>query len=136
MHDSHICLSVDGLPPKKNEATSLFSPKHGDRRSVVELLTKAEQALDESAWNPAEKRPVGFELIVTAGDPDAIPGDATNYLGGVADVLQANRINADLSHLGDLARVSLFHDDRQIREVRYSVNGGAAVGYDVRVWVL
>ena len=133
---AHICLSVEGLPPKKSEALSLFSPKHGDRRSVVELLGKAKQALDESAWNPTEQRPVGIELLITAKDPDAIPGDATNYLGGVADVLQANRINAELSHLGDIAGVSLFHDDRQIREVRYSIKGGDALGYAVRIWIL
>ena len=136
MQTGHICLSVKGWPPKKSEASSLFSPKHRDRRSVVELLKNAAQALGESAWNPTESRPVGLELVVTAEEPDPIPGDATNYLGGVADVLQANRINADLSHLGGLARVSLFHDDRQIREVRYSVKDGATVGYDVRVWVL
>ena len=114
---AEICLLVEGLPPRKSEATSLFSPKHTDHRRVVELLRKAEQALGESAWNQTEKRPVGLELVITAPEPEAIPGDATNYLGGVADVLQANRVNADLSHLGGLAEASLFHDDRQIREV-------------------
>ena len=127
---------MKGLPPKKNEAISLFSPKHGDRRSVLELLRMTEQALDKSEWNPTERRPVGLDLVVTAKEPDVIPGDATNYLGGVADVLQANRINADLTHLGHLAGVSLFHDDRQIQEVRYSFKGGDALGYRVRVWVL
>lgn len=87
-------------------------------------------------WNPNERRPVGLELVVTAEKPDAIPGDATNYLGGVADVLQANRINADLTYLGNLAGVSLFHDDRQIRDVRYSVKRNEEFGYSVRVWVL
>lgn len=136
MRNEQICLSVKGLPPKKNEAISLFSPKHGDRRSVLELLRMTEQALDKSAWNPTERRPVGLELVVTAEKPDVIPGDATNYLGGVADVLQANRINADLTQLGDLAEVSLFHDDRQIRELRYSVKGSEKLGYGVRVWLL
>ena len=145
MHDSHhndsdgeteICFSVEGLPPKKNEATSLFSTRHGDRHNVAELLRKAEQSLNRSSWNPTEARPVGLELVVIAQGPDAIPGDATNYLGGVADVLQANRINADLSHLGGLANVSLYHDDRQIREVRYSVKDADALGYRVRIWIL
>ena len=136
MEKSHICFSVEGLPPKKSEATSLFSPRHGDHRSVVELLRKAGQALGESAWDSTEKRQVGLELVITEREPDALPGDSTNYLGGVADVLQANRINADLSHLGDLAGVSLFQDDRQIREVRYSVKWGDSFQYSVRVWVL
>ncbi len=134
--ETEICLSVEGLPPKKNEATSLFSPRHGDHRNVAELLRKAEQSLGQSSWNPTEPRAIGLELVVIAQEPDAIPGDATNYLGGVADVLQANRINADLPHLGHLANVSLYHDDRQIREVRYSVKDGDALGYRVRIWVL
>ncbi|MCY4367746.1 MAG: hypothetical protein OXE17_16220 [Chloroflexi bacterium] len=103
---------------------------------MVELLRKAEQALAESAWNPTEKRPVGLELVITAPEPEAIPGDATNYLGSVADVPQANRVNADLSHLGGLAETSLFHDDRQIRELQYSVKAGDALGYSMRVWLL
>lgn len=41
MRKDHICLSVEGLPPKKNEAISLFSPKHGDSRSVIDLLRRA-----------------------------------------------------------------------------------------------
>ena len=123
------------MPPKKNEAISLFSPRHGDRRNVAELLGKAQQVLGESAWNPTEARPVGLELVITAG-PKAVPGDATNYLGGVADVLQANRINSDLSHLGNLAGAPLYYDDRQIQVVRYSLKGGDALGYLVRVWVL
>ena len=61
-----------------------------------------------------------------------------NYLGGVADVLQANRRNADLSHLDDLADVSLYlyYDDRQIRQVRYDVQVADNQIYRVRVWVL
>lgn len=73
---------------------------------------------------------------MTAKTPDAIPGDATNYLGGVADVLQANRVNADLSHLGDLAQASLYYDDRRIREIRYTVELGDATHYRLHVWVL
>ncbi len=79
---------------------------------------------------------MGLESVVTAREPEALPGDATNYLGGVADVLQANRVNADLAHLGDLTQASLYLDDRQIREVRYSVEGGDPSGYRVRVWLL
>ena len=135
-HIQEIRLAVEGWPPKKNEATSLFSKRHGDYGNVVELLGKAKRALGESKWNPSEKRPVGLELIVMAERPDDAPGDATNYIGGGADVLQANRVNADLSHLEDLAQASFYHDDRQIREVRYLVERGDAPGYRVRVWVL
>lgn len=51
-------------------------------------------------------------------------------------MLQASRVNADLAHRGDLAQVSLYLGDRQIREVRYSVKGGEPPGYRVRVWLL
>ena len=91
--------------------------------------------MHNSHWNPNERRSVGLEVVVVEAS-DSFRGDAINYLGGVADVLQANRRNANLSHLGDLAQASLYYDDRQIREVRYSVEEGDFQGYRVRVWVL
>ena len=68
--------------------------------------------------------------------PDDVPGDATNYIGGVTDVLQANRVNADPSYLEDLAQALFYQDDRQIQEVRYFVEHSDAPAYRVRVWVL
>ena len=65
-----------------------------------------------------------------------MPGDATNYLGGVADVLQVRRANADLEHLGDLKEISMYYDDRQIREVCFSTVSGDTPGYLVRIWLL
>ena len=64
------------------------------------------------------------------------PSDATNYLGGVADVLQADRRNVDLGHLGDIASISLYWNDEQIREISYSVEVGEGPSYRVRVWLL
>ena len=128
-------MTVGGLPPAKDSANSIFNKKHSHRPRVIALLQKVQQGLNNSEWNPAERRRVGLELVMTE-TPNGLPGDATNYLGGVADVLQANRVNADLSHLGDLARASLYLDDNQIREVRYSVERGSTSGYRVRVWVL
>ena len=130
-----ICLSVEGWPPKKNTAKSLFAKDHPDSLSVINLLSKANQALHDSQWNPTERRQVGLELVM-AETLDSFLGDATNYLGGVAGVLQVNRVNADLSHLGDLATASLYYDDSQIREVRYRVERSDAPGHRLRVWVL
>jgi len=76
--------------------------------------------------------PIGLELILTAKSQDAIPGDATNYLGGVADALQANPPH---SRAGGLPQASLYTNDRQIQEVMYSVQDGDD-GYRVRVWLL
>jgi hypothetical protein len=43
-------------------------------------------------------------------------GDATNYLGGLGDVLQdrSKPVNLDLSHLGELQGIALYLNDRQI----------------------
>ena len=132
-----INLAVEGWPPKKSEAKSLLAWDHPDSDSVVFLLRAVALRLSESRWDPTEARPVGLELIVIAQTPEQIPGDATNYLGGVADVLQADKPRrVDLTHLGDLAKGCLYRNDRQLREVRYTVESGDVPGYRVRIWVL
>lgn len=126
-----ISLTVTDWPPAKDGAISIFNPKHPHHSRVVDLLQKAKQALDDSQWDPTESRPIGLELVIST--PGGIPGDATNYLGGVADVLHASRSD---EYLGDLAKVTLYRDDGQIEEVRYYVERGDAPCYRVRVWVL
>lgn len=133
---SEIRVAAKGWPPAKNEALSIFNREHGQRDRVVRLLEAVGQALRGSQWDRDELRHIGLELVVIESATDRAPADATNYLGGVADVLQFNRRNADVSHLGDAALASLYRDDRQIRKVRYSVEHGDAPGYRVRVWVL
>ncbi len=132
---AEIRLTTNGLPPAKNTAISIFNPSHPHHPRVIALLHGVKEALDSSSWNPTERRHIGLELVITE-TPNGMPGDATNYLGGVADVLQANRVNADLSHLGDMGRASLYVDDNQIREVHFSVEQGVTPGYRVRVWAL
>ena len=131
-----IRLTVDGWPPAKSEALSMFAKNHRHHHRVRALLEAADEALAGSQWGPDERRPIGLDLVVVESATSPPPSDATNLLGGVADVLQANRVNADLSHLGKLADVSLYADDRQIREARYSVERGAKPGYRVCVRVL
>jgi hypothetical protein len=68
-------------------------------------------------------------------------GDLTNYLGGVADVLESKykrlRSENKLDHLGDLLGVSLYRDDRQIRDARVVLElGHPAPEYEVRLWRL
>lgn len=127
-----ISLIVESSPPAKDGANSIFNQKHSHHPRVVNLMRAAKQSLDDSDWNPTEKRRIGLELVT----PDGLRGDAINYLGGVADVLQADRSNVDLSHLGDLAKATLYYNDKQIAEVRYSVDHGDTPYYYVRVWVL
>ncbi len=113
----------------------MLGESHPHRPRVVALLEEAGRSMLSTVWDSREARPIGLELVVVA--PSQAPAsDATNYLGGVADVLQANRVNAALAHLGETATTTLYADDRQIREVRYSVEEGATPRYYVRVWVL
>lgn len=127
-----IRLTVDGWPPAKNEARSMFAKCHSHRPRVYALLEAAAEALAGSQWDPGEQRPIGLDLVVVESATRSPPSDATNFLGGVADVLQARR-DADL---GKLAAASLYADDRQIREARYSVERGGRPGYRVCVRVL
>lgn len=118
----------------------MFNPTHSSAPRVRTLLEAAQAALLSSEWQPREERRIGLELVVI--EPSSKPvgrndrADATNYLGGVADVLQTDRMNAELSHLGRLAEVALYKDDRQIREVRYREESGSGPRYRVRLWVL
>jgi hypothetical protein len=60
------------------------------------------------------------ELRAPAGQQ---PGDATNYLGGIADVLEVKkrreRASGPLHHLGYRKDVGLYDDDSQIKEIHY-----------------
>jgi hypothetical protein len=68
--------------------------------------------------------------------PGADPWDATNYLGGIADVLEdKSRRGAAIQHLGELADVWLYRNDRQIKRVTYREEEGIH-GYQVTVRAL
>ena len=131
-----ICLSVNGWPPKKGQDYSVFNEKNPDHRRIFPLLEEARRALSGSKWNPRERRDVGLELVVVDAPTQPYPSDGTNWLGGVADVLQYSRPNVDTSILGDLAGISLYFDDGQIGEIRYRKEQGNVASYRVRVWVL
>jgi hypothetical protein len=75
---------------------------------------------------------LGLELIVTSPAPP--PSDATNYLGGAADVLGHKRHRGALSHLGELAGFALYSNDRRFHDVRYRWEYGQDVRYQVRIW--
>jgi hypothetical protein len=60
---------------------------------------------------------VALDVVVHA--PGQPQGDATNYLGGIGDVLEDKSSRIAIEHLGDLAAVQLFRNDRQIRAISY-----------------
>lgn len=58
------------------------------------------------------------------------------HLGGVGDVLEAKDRRGAFPHLGELADVALYVNDRQIHEVLYRWERESATRYSVRVWRL
>ena len=120
-----------GWPPKKNEAKSLFAAGHMHVGNVRALLEAARDAIQRDRWSPAAGE-VALELTIRCpGRPD---GDATNFLGGVTDVLQTTvSPNVDVTHLGDLAAIGLYIDDGQISRVSYRELPAAEVSYRVQV---
>jgi len=101
---------------------------------VLRLLQAAEVAIRSQGSPVFGVDALGLELIVySAAEP---PSDATNYLGGVGDVLEAKDRRGALPHLGALANVALYLNDRQIHEVLYRWERASATRYSVRVWRL
>lgn len=128
-----ISFKVSGYPPTKNEARSLLSADHSQFPRVLALLEAAAAALAEGAESFGTAR-LGPELVVSG--PSDAPSDATNSLGGIGDVLQEKKRRGSLDHLGPLAAVSLFTDDRQIRQVNYREERAEKASYRLRLWPL
>lgn len=130
---SEITFAVRGLPPAKNEALSMLGERHSHAPRVRTLLEAAREAIGGD-FAPF-LGPVGLEVELRTPD-DTDPWDATNYLGGIGDVLEVKSRRGALEHLGDLSRVALYENDRQIREVRYTVVHASEPTYRVRIWQL
>jgi hypothetical protein len=129
---AQLSFDVPGHPPSKNEAKSLLSAGHGQANRVRLLLLAAQRACAEQAFVPINEGGLALDVVVRAPIPP--PGDATNYLGGVADVLQDKAgCTLSLHHLGDLAAVRLYSNDRQIRQVSYREQVANEAGYTVTV---
>jgi hypothetical protein len=114
----------------------MLAAGHRQHESVRALLEAAALASQETGWTPVAGD-IALDVIVRT--PSARPpGDATNYLGGIGDVLQdkSHPVNIDLSHLGALQAVGLYVDDSQICQVTYSVERADSPSYTVRVSVL
>ena len=134
---NEINIDVQGSPPAKSETLSLFGKTHRHADRVVTLLRQVKQSIAHSSWDRNEHRRLGLELLVSDTALGSPPMDATNILGGIADVLQADRPrNTDSSHLDGMEMVSLYKNDRQIHEIRYSVKHADDQCYRIRMWVL
>lgn len=131
---TQLVFRVDGWPPAKSEAKSLFAKDHPHAERVAALLRATVAALAGSPdWERLGTLPIALSLTLLAPKGTEPPSDATNYLGGVADILQGQRTNVDLSHLGELSEVSLYANDRQLVELSFGIEPAAAIGYELRV---
>ncbi|GAA1025730.1 hypothetical protein GCM10009557_00800 [Virgisporangium ochraceum] len=133
-----VKFEVTGWPPVKNEAKSLFAAGHAHRDRVEHLLRAAAAAAAETGWVRVNvQTDIAIDVVVRSPTPRPL-ADATNFLGGIGDVLQGRTISPslDLSHLGDLATVALFDDDQQIQHITYRVEAGSGPSYTVRLTVL
>ena len=103
---------------------------HGAR--VRALLEAAQQAVQRAGWTSVAGE-ISLEVVVRG--PERPPSDATNYLGGVGDVLQDKTVgrNLDLTHLGELGAVTLYTDDRQIRQIHYTEEHADQASYSIRI---
>lgn len=132
-----LTFRVNGhFPPAKNTATSMLSGSHPDAARVRALLAAAQAAVAaHPEFTPISEGRVGLEVMLTP--PSGREAwDATNYLGGIADVLEDKvRRGAAVEHLGDLVGVWLYRTDRQIKQVAYreTPHDPAGHGYQVTV---
>jgi hypothetical protein len=130
---NEVCIDVWGNPPLKGEAISVFNPKHGQAERVRALLRAAQRACQEQGFVPVDKGSVALDVM--ARSP---AGDAANILGGIADVLEdkpGRYYRSSIEHLGDLAAVWLYRDDKQIKQITYREEPGEC-SYTVTVRVL
>lgn len=129
-----LIIEVPGLPPAKNEAKSLLSAGHPYAARVATLLRAALEATQDTSKPYFGRATVGMELVLRS--PTQPPSDATNYLGGVGDVLEDKSRRGGLTGPGELMQVALYVNDRQIQEVRYRWVPGPGMSYRLRFWAL
>jgi hypothetical protein len=130
---SQVTFDVVDYPPAKGEAISMLRADHSHAPRVRRLLEAAAQACVAQGFMPIkDPRPVAFDVVLysPAGQNR---GDATNYLGGVADVLENKAHRGSLDYLGDLPRVCLYDNDRQIKEVTYREVTADEASYTITV---
>jgi hypothetical protein len=132
---TEISLEVPGYPPAKGEALSILGAGHPHAPRVRLLLEVARDISVSEGFNGFRSAPLGLEMILRC-PRDRNRGDATNYLGGVGDVLEHKGARRGLEHLGDLAEVSLYDNDRQIEEVLFRWDDQADPSYRIRLWSL
>ncbi|MFV2107190.1 hypothetical protein [Micromonospora sp. LOL_015] len=131
-----LAFEVPGLPPLKNQTLSIFTAGNRQAARVRTLLTAACDAAQRSGWTPLTE-PVALEVVVRRPSEHQF-GHATNFLGGIGDVLQDKRNEpaGAVAHLGVLVDVALFVTDRQIQRICYREEYADDPSYQVTVAAL
>jgi hypothetical protein len=130
-----ITFEVPGYPPAKNEAKSMLSADHPYLSRVLLLLEAAGRARAEQGFRPIADGAIALDVVLKA-PPGQAQSDATNYLGGIGDVLEDKTHRGSLDHLGDLAAVWLYTNDRQIKQVSYQETETTNPSYTVTLRAL
>jgi hypothetical protein len=102
----------------KNEALSMLGTGHPHAPRVRLLPEAAQEACAAQAFTPADDGHIALDVILRY-PPGQNSADPTNYLGGIADALEDKSNRGPLDHLGGLATLRLYHNDRQIKQVSY-----------------
>lgn len=129
---NQVSFEMPGFPPAKNEALSMLGVGHSHAPRVRVLLEQAQQAAAAQGFTQVGVGPVGLDVVLYAPE-GSNTGDATNYLGGIADVLENKAHRGTLDHLGGLANVWLYHNDRQVKAVSYHESEADSVSYTVTI---
>lgn len=114
----------------------MLSASHPDAARVRVLLAAAQAAMaTHREFAPISNGRVGLEVVL-ASPTDREAWDATNYLGGIADVPEhkAHR-GAAVEHLGNLVDVWLYRNDRHIKQVSYRAEAHDPASHGYRVTV-
>src|SRR5437773_3142430 len=106
----------------------MLGASHGHAPRVRKLLQTARAAAEDQGFLGFGTRSIGLDVRL-ASPRDGNRSDATNYLGGIADVLEDKAHRGKLEHLGDLAVFGLYANDRQIEAVHYSWEAGNSTAY-------
>lgn len=136
-------LDVNGLPPSKSgpSGLGLRSMNRARGRRAFALLEAAHRKKSAEGFRGFGLADVGLEVVLRAPRAGQ-PGDGTNYLGGIADVLEVKRhrvrASGPLQHLGYREHVGLYENDRQIREIRYREVEveDEEPSYSIKLWLL
>jgi len=123
---NEVRFDVPEKPPLKSLGFAVFNETHGQPERVRALLEAARDAMQEQGFTRITDGGVALEVVTRS-----TRGDAANIIGGIADVLEDKRLRA-VHHLGDLADVWLYRNDRQVTNISYKTEPGEC-GYTVTV---